>query len=76
MRELKLTPKEHEVFLRLVEKRLNELDMSVDDLAVALDVSKQSIYNYRTDRSRTPSKYLGGKIATYLDISLGDIRRG
>ena len=50
--------------------------MSLDDLAKELDVSRQSIYNYRKDSSRNPSKYLGAKIATYLDITLGDIRGG
>lgn len=76
MRELRLNQKEHATFLKLIEKRLSERNMSIEDLADALGVSKQSIYNYRTDTSRNPSKYLGGKMATYLDISIGEIRRG
>ena len=76
MRELRLNAKEHEKFLRLIENKLSERNMTIEDLAKEIEVSKQSIYNYRTDTSRNPSKYLGGKIATYLGITLGEIRRG
>ena len=76
MRELRITAKEHENFLKLIEVRLSERDMTIEDLAKEIGVSRQSIYNYRTDTSRNPSKYLGGKIATYLKISMGEIRRG
>ena len=76
MRELRLTAKEHENFVRLMEKKLSEKEMSIEKLAQEIGVAKHSIYNYRTDTSRNPSKYLGGKIATYLNISIGEIRRG
>ena len=76
MRELRLTAKEHENFVRLMEKKLSEKEMSIEELAQEIGVAKHSIYNYRTDTSRNPSKYLGGKIATYLNISIGEIRRG
>lgn len=74
MRELRLNAKEHEKFVWLMDRRLFSRNMSLDDLANALEVSRQSIYNYRNDSSRNPSKYLGAKIATYLEITLGDIR--
>lgn len=76
MRELRLNAKEHERFLRLIENKLSERNMTIEDLAKEIEVSKQSIYNYRTDTSRNPSKYLGAKIATFLGITAGEIRRG
>lgn len=75
MRELRLSQREHANFVRIIENRLTERKMSIDDLAKEIGVSRQSIYNYRTDTSRNPSKYLGAKIAEYLQISLGEIRR-
>ncbi len=68
MREVRLNAKEHSRFLKAMEKRMNDADLSIDDLADAIGVKRQSIYNFRTDTSRNPSKFLAGKIATYLEI--------
>ena len=74
MRDVKLTQKEHERFLKAMEQKLSEKDMSLNDLADAIGVSIQSIYNFRKDTSRNPSRFLGGKIATYLGMVPGDWR--
>ena len=68
MREVKLNAREHTRFLEAMEKRMRDMDMSIDDLADAIGVKRQSIYNFRTDTSRNPSKFLAGKIATYLEM--------
>ena len=74
MREVKLTQKEHERFIQVMERKLSDEDMSLDDLAKAINVSIRSIYNFRTDTSRNPSKFLAAKIATYLEMRPGDWR--
>ena len=68
MREIRLSAREHERFLQAMEKRLQERDMTIVDLAEAIGVSERSIYNFRNDTSRNPSKFLGAKIANYLEI--------
>ena len=74
MREVRLTQKEHERFIQCMERKLSDLDMNVEDLAKAIGVSVKSIYNFRTDTSRNPSKFLAGKIATYLEMRPNDWR--
>jgi len=74
MREVRLTQKEHERFIQVMERKLQELDISIVDLAKAIGVSERSIYNFRNDKSRNPSKFLGAKIATYLDMTPKDWR--
>lgn len=74
MREIKLNAKEHDRFLMAMEEKMSEREMSIDDLAEALGVKRQSIYNFRTDTSRNPSRYLAGKIATYLGMIPRDWR--
>lgn len=74
MREIKLTQKEHERFIQKVEQRLSDENMSTEDLAKAIGVSVRSIYNFRTDTSRNPSKFLAAKIATFLSLSPMDWR--
>lgn len=69
MREIRLnSEKEHERFLNAMELRMSRQGINNEQLAEALGVAKQSIYNFRTDRSRKPSKFLCAKIATYLEI--------
>ena len=74
MREIRLSAKEHERFLAAMEKKMTEKGISIDELAEVMNVKKQSIYNFRTDRSRDPSRFLAGKIATALDMKPGDWR--
>lgn len=74
MREVKLTQREHEKFLQSMERKLADMDMTLDDLAKAINVSIRSIYNFRKDTSRNPSKFLAGKIATYLEMRPMDWR--
>lgn len=74
MREIKLNNKEHQKFLTVMEQRMSEQGMSMDDLADALEVRKQSIYNFRTDRSRNPSRFLAAKIANYFGMLPRDWR--
>jgi len=74
MREVKLNHREHEKFIAVMEKRMNDQGMSIDDLADALGVKRQSIYNFRTDTSRNPSRFLAGKIATYFSMTPGEWR--
>lgn len=69
MREIRLnSAKEHERFLNAMELHMSRMDMNNEQLAEALGVAKQSIYNFRTDRSRKPSKFLCAKIANFLEI--------
>ena len=74
MREVRLTTKEHERFLAAMEQKMADSGMSIDELAEILNVKKQSIYNFRTDRSRDPSRFLAGKIATALELKPKDWR--
>lgn len=67
-REVKLNEKEHIKFCNVFADKLIERNMSVQDLADEIGVSIRSIYNFRSDTSKNPSKFLAGKIATYLDI--------
>lgn len=76
MREIRLgTEREHQRFLEVMERKMDEYEMGNKELAEALGVAVSSIYNFRADRSRNPSRFLAGKIATYLDIRPGDYRR-
>ena len=69
MREIRLnTEREHQRFLEAMEKHMSEQDLNNEQLAEALGVAKQSIYNFRTDKSRKPSKFLCAKIADFLEI--------
>lgn len=69
MREIRLsTEREHQRFLDAMEKHMSEQDLNNEQLAAALGVAKQSIYNFRTDKSRKPSKFLCAKIADFLEI--------
>lgn len=74
MREVKLTQKEHIRFIQAMEKRLSEEGMNLMDLASEIGVSVRSIYNFRNDSSRNPSKFLAGKIATRLGLLPRDWR--
>ena len=69
MREVRLnTEREHERFIQAMEEHMSDRDLDNKALAEELGVSIKSIYNFRRDTSRKPSKYLAGKIATYLDM--------
>ena len=74
MRELKLNSREHKKFLKVMDEKLSEKDMSYEDLADEIGVALHSIYNFRTDTTRNPSRYLAGKICTYLNIKPKDYR--
>lgn len=73
-REIKLNANEHKRFCAVMHKRLDEHDKTLKDLAEALNVSIQSIYNFEKDTSRNPSRFLAGKIATELDIAPREYR--
>lgn len=75
MREVKLNAREHAKFLEIMEKRMSERDISIEQLANELGIAKHSLYNFRTDRSRNPSRFVAGKVATYLEIKPGEWRR-
>jgi DNA-binding XRE family transcriptional regulator len=69
MREVRLnTEREHERFIQAMETKMAMRDLDNKALADELGVSIKSIYNFRRDTSRKPSKYLAGKIATYLGM--------
>lgn len=72
--EIKLNQKEHKRFCTVMHKRLDEQNKTLKDLAEALNVSIQSIYNFEKDTSRNPSRFLAGKIATELDIAPREYR--
>lgn len=74
MREVKLNHREHERFLRVMEQRMSERDLSIDKLAEELGIARKSIYNFRADSSRNPSKFVAARIATYLEMKPGDWR--
>lgn len=74
MREVRLSAKEHEKFLQVMECKLQEQNMTMVDLAKAIGVSERSIYNFRNDTSRNPSKFLGAKIANYFGLLPKDWR--
>lgn len=67
-REIKLNAKEHKKFCIAMQKKLNERGMNLTDLAHEINVSRRSIYNFISDSSKNPSKFLAGKLATYLNI--------
>ncbi len=62
--EIKLNQREHKRFCLIMHKKLDEQDKTLKDLAEALNVSIQSIYNFEKDTSRNPSRLVAGKIAT------------
>ena len=74
MREIKLNNKEHQRFLAVMEQKMSEQGMTIDDLADRLEVRRQSIYNFRTDKSRNPSRFLAAKIANYFGMLPKDWR--
>ena len=74
MRELKLNSREHKKFLEVVEQKISEENMSYEDLADEIGVAVHSIYNFRSDTTRNPSRYLAAKIATRLNIKPKDYR--
>lgn len=74
MKEVKLNAREHARFIEVMERKMADAGMTIDDLAEAINVKRQSIYNFRTDRSRDPSRFLAGKIATALEMKPGDWR--
>jgi DNA-binding XRE family transcriptional regulator len=74
MREIRLNAKEHSRFLEVMEQKMSEQDLSIEDLAERIGVKKQSIYNFRTDTSRNPSKFLAAKIANLLGLTPKDWR--
>lgn len=74
MREIKLNAREHMKFLQVMELKMSEQDLSIEQLADAIGVKKQSIYNFRTDTSRNPSRFIAAKIATYLGMIPRDWR--
>ena len=74
MREIRLNAKEHERFLRAMEQKMSEQNLSIDSLAEEIGVKKQSIYNFRTDTSRNPSRFISAKIANRLGLTPKDWR--
>jgi len=74
MREIRLNAKEHSRFLEAMEQKMSEQDLSIEDLAEKIGVKKQSIYNFRTDTSRNPSRFISAKIANYLGMMPKDWR--
>ena len=69
MREVRLnTEKEHERFIQAMEEHMSERNLDNKALAELIGVSIKSIYNFRRDTSRKPSRYLGAKLANALDI--------
>lgn len=74
MREVKLTQTEHIRFIQAMDKRMQEMNINMLTLAKEIGVSERSIYNFRNDRSRNPSKFLGAKIADYLGMIPRDWR--
>ena len=74
MREVRLNAQQHVKFLAVMEKKLAERGMTMKELAEAIGVSERSIYNFRNDKSRDPSKFLGGKLATFLEMKPSDWR--
>ena len=74
MREVRLNNKEHQKFILVMEQKMADRGMSIDDLADALEVKRKSIYNFRADTSRNPSRFLAAKIATYFGMMPRDWR--
>lgn len=74
MREVKLNKKEHERFLMVMEEKMSERGLDNKALADELGIAVQSIYNFRTDKSRNPSKFVGAKVANYLGMIPKDWR--
>ena len=74
MREVKLNAREHAKFLEVMERKMSEQEISLEQLAESIGVAKQSLYNFRTDRSRNPSKYISAKIANFLGMKPCDWR--
>ena len=74
MREVKLNAREHERFLKVMEQKLSDRGMDIEELAEQIGVARQSLYNFRTDTSRNPSRFTAAKIATFLDMKPGDWR--
>ena len=74
MREVKLNKREHERFLKVMEEKMSERGLDNKALADELGIAVQSIYNFRTDTSRNPSKFVGAKVATYLGMTPKDWR--
>jgi len=69
------TAEEYFRFIAIMDEELLNRNMSYQELAQELDVSIRSLYNFRADRSRNPSRFLAGKIANYLDIKNGQWRK-
>lgn len=60
--------REYKAFVDAMENELLNRNMSHQELADEIGVSVRSIYNFRGDKSRNPSRFLAGKIAVYLGI--------
>lgn len=69
------TADEYFRFMAIVEEELLKRNMSYQELAEELDVSIRSLYNFRADRTRNPSRFLAAKVAGYLEIKNGQWRR-
>lgn len=74
MREIKLTLNEHLKFVQKMNAVMTERGMNMVELADQIGVSVRTIYNFRNDASKSPSKFTAGKIATALDMKPCDWR--
>lgn len=74
VREIRLNAKEHKKFCQVMRDRCRDNDMSLDDLAREIGVSPRSVYNFCSDSTRNPSKFLAAKISNYLGIKPSDYR--
>ena len=74
MREVKLTKNEHMRFIQRMDAILAERGMTMKELATRIGVSERSIYNFRNDTTRDPSKFLASKLANALGMMPKDWR--
>lgn len=74
MREIRLNNREHEKFVRVMEQKMSERDLSLEQLAIELGIARKSLYNFRTDKSRNPSRFVAAQVATYLGMLPRDWR--
>lgn len=74
VKEIRLNSKEHIKFLKVMHKKLDKKGLLTKDLAKEIGVSPRSIYNFESDTTRDPSRYLAAKIANYLGIEPKDYK--
>lgn len=67
--EINLNIREHTKFIIEMDKKMQEKDMTIIELADEIGVSPKTIWNFRGDRNKKPSKYLAAKIHNYLGLN-------